>query len=127
MDELRGMRLRLNLLAKPLDRGIDRPCIRRGGIAPYFAKHLIAMNDNPLMLSEVLEQRILEVAEVNQSIPIPRLQGFEIHCHRTERQTVKVRTGSPKDGVNPGDYLFQVKRLRHVVVGAEIQTTDPVV
>ena len=88
------------------------------------ARAAVSIDDATAPLREVPQQVELQVGQMNGR-PVTRgAARREVDHHIAKRKPLQFGTGPPEDGVNAGDQLFKIERLRDVVVRPETKTAQ---
>ena len=106
-----------------------RPRSRAAGIAhsPHAIEKPVARVHDARALEEVPEQVELR-GQLDRLAAHHHLAAFDVDAHVIELDAVLARRGlgAAEDRLHTGDELARRERLRHVVVGAELETGDAV-
>src|SRR5688572_2927982 len=118
------VRIGLDLLSQSQDGIVHRTRERRVGIPPEYPQQFVAMDDEADPFAEILQQLELTMREMYFRSAASCRLGDEIDRHRTQLEHVRRRPRPPENGLDPRQELFQVERLRDVVVGTKIQPAE---
>src|SRR6266508_2341636 len=129
-DVARGCGVRLQLLAKLQNVGIHGACRRGRVVAPDLIEHPIARYDLPAAAQEEAQDVELLVGQLDGGAFASGLALFEINLHLSEavlgHSLPEPRRMPPQAYADARHQLAQGKRLRDVVVGADLEAEDPV-
>ena len=121
-------RIRLDLLAQPRHVHVHGAGGRHRVVAPHFVQQLFAGQGRAAMLDEVLEQLKLARGQLERrAVPasLPRF-GNRRGRRRTDSPSAGCgrRRRAAELGLDAREQLDHLERLRHVVVGAELEADD---
>src|SRR5262245_2559683 len=108
---------------------VHRARVPRERIAPDALEQLVSREHDPAMVEQLPEQvellrrqldlRVadlhLTAAGVDDELAVPQLGGLGLP---------PLRRRAPQDRLDPGDELARIERLRHVVVGPDLEPDD---
>ena len=134
LDVARIGRVGLDQLAQPRHLHVDRAVEHVVVAAAGEERQLLARQRLARVLREHLDERELARREVDRRVAVDERARREVERERTERdlalgrrRTRREAFGVPaQHGLDAGDELARIERLRQVVVGAHLETDDAV-
>ena len=106
----------------------QRPGVDRGGVAPHALHDLVAREHAPRVPRQERQEVELARGQANVASTYAYLARGQVDLELAEHEHVGrgLSAGAPQDGSHPRHQLARRERLRHVVVGAELEAHDAV-
>src|SRR5690625_4676535 len=118
-DDLRILRVLLDLRPQPLDVHVDQPRVRGVAVAPHLFEEDLAGEDLPRLAGERHEQVELERGQRDRLTAAGDLVAGHVDRHVRDLQDLRGhRLEQTQTSAHAGDERLRLEGLRHVVVRA---------
>src|SRR5581483_11072782 len=121
------MRVRFDLGPEVFDAHAKSAAIPEVIGAPHLLEQLTLRDDEARMSRQAFEQSILERREMNFSVWSSRqaTRDVDLNVSKLEDMAhVASARDAPQCGANAGEQLRCAERLRHIIIGARIESRD---